>query len=96
MAHHHHGVLFQQVGASGWFPDMAAGSCGGRLAACLLNVSEARRSDVVEAVARAALQPAQGQLCVLLHHGPQVCCLKCSEVLNQIVHQGVAGRGPQC
>ncbi|XP_026231960.1 formiminotransferase N-terminal subdomain-containing protein isoform X2 [Anabas testudineus] len=39
---------------------MAAGSLGKRLVACLLNVSEARRKELVEAVARAALHNAEG------------------------------------
>ncbi|XP_071398932.1 formiminotransferase N-terminal subdomain-containing protein [Centroberyx affinis] len=39
---------------------MASGSLGRRLVACLLNVSEARRKDLVESVARAAVYDARG------------------------------------
>ncbi|XP_017294116.1 formiminotransferase N-terminal subdomain-containing protein [Kryptolebias marmoratus] len=39
---------------------MSAAARGQRLAACLLNVSEARRKEVVERIARAALCDAQG------------------------------------
>lgn len=40
---------------------MASGSLGRRLVACLLNVSEARRKDVVESVAKAALYHTDGK-----------------------------------
>lgn len=40
---------------------MASSSVGRRLAACLLNVSEARRKDLVETVAKAALYNPQGK-----------------------------------
>lgn len=40
---------------------MASGSSGRRLVACLLNVSEAGRKDLVEAVAKAALYDANGK-----------------------------------
>lgn len=39
---------------------MASGSLGRRLVACLLNVSEARKKDLVEAVAKAALYDTNG------------------------------------
>ncbi|XP_028447130.1 formiminotransferase N-terminal subdomain-containing protein isoform X3 [Perca flavescens] len=39
---------------------MALSSLGSRLVACLLNVSEARRKDLVETVAKAALYNAEG------------------------------------
>ncbi|XP_078119226.1 formiminotransferase N-terminal subdomain-containing protein isoform X2 [Sander vitreus] len=39
---------------------MASSSLGSRLVACLLNVSEARRKDLVETVAKAALYNAEG------------------------------------
>lgn len=39
---------------------MASSSLGRRLAACLLNISEARRKDLVETVARAALYDTEG------------------------------------
>ncbi|XP_068185850.1 formiminotransferase N-terminal subdomain-containing protein [Antennarius striatus] len=39
---------------------MASGSLGRRLVACLLNVSEARRKDLVETVAKAALYEPEG------------------------------------
>ncbi|XP_070694248.1 formiminotransferase N-terminal subdomain-containing protein [Pempheris klunzingeri] len=39
---------------------MASGSVGRRLVACLLNVSEARRKDLVESVAKAALYDTEG------------------------------------
>lgn len=35
---------------------------GRRLAACLLNVSEARRKDLVETVAKAALYNTEGEI----------------------------------
>ncbi|XP_066543830.1 formiminotransferase N-terminal subdomain-containing protein [Amia ocellicauda] len=40
---------------------MACAGLGHRLAACLLNVSEARRKDIVDTVARAALYDQQGR-----------------------------------
>lgn len=40
---------------------MASGSLGSRLVACLLNVSEARRKDLVETVAKAALYNTEGK-----------------------------------
>lgn len=40
---------------------MASGSLGRRLVACLLNVSEARRKDLVETVAKAALYDTNGK-----------------------------------
>uniref|UniRef100_A0A3B5BC91 Formimidoyltransferase-cyclodeaminase-like n=1 Tax=Stegastes partitus TaxID=144197 RepID=A0A3B5BC91_9TELE len=40
---------------------MSSGSLGRRLVACLLNVSEARRKDLVETVAKAALYNAEGK-----------------------------------
>lgn len=40
---------------------MASSSVGRRLVACLLNVSEARRKDLVETVAKAALYNPQGK-----------------------------------
>ncbi|XP_039674578.1 formiminotransferase N-terminal subdomain-containing protein isoform X1 [Perca fluviatilis] len=40
--------------------NMALSSLGSRLVACLLNVSEARRKDLVETVAKAALYNAEG------------------------------------
>ncbi|XP_056290994.1 formiminotransferase N-terminal subdomain-containing protein isoform X2 [Pseudoliparis swirei] len=40
--------------------NMASGSVGRRLVACLLNVSEARRKDLVETVAKAALYDEEG------------------------------------
>ncbi|XP_069554862.1 formiminotransferase N-terminal subdomain-containing protein [Brachyistius frenatus] len=39
---------------------MASGSLGRQLVACLLNVSEARRTDLVETVAKAALYNTEG------------------------------------
>lgn len=45
---------------------MASTSLGRRLVACLLNVSEARRKDLVETVAKAALYDTTGKpACVL-------------------------------
>lgn len=40
---------------------MASGCLGRRLVACLLNVSEARRKDLVEVVAKAALYDPEGK-----------------------------------
>lgn len=40
---------------------MASSSLGRRLVACLLNVSEARRKDLVETVAKAALYNTEGE-----------------------------------
>lgn len=40
---------------------MSSSSVGRRLAACLLNVSEARRKDVVENIAKAALLGENGR-----------------------------------
>lgn len=40
---------------------MASGSLGRRLVACLLNVSEARKKGLVEAVAKAALYDTNGK-----------------------------------
>lgn len=45
---------------------MATGSLGKRLVACLLNVSEARRKDLVETVAKSALYNAEGKFNVIL------------------------------
>nr|XP_060637184.1 formiminotransferase N-terminal subdomain-containing protein isoform X3 [Anolis sagrei ordinatus] len=42
---------------------MASGRIGTRLAACLLNVSEGRRKDVVEKIAKAAVCKDKGQEC---------------------------------
>lgn len=44
---------------------MATTSLGRRLVACLLNVSEARRKDLVETVAKAALYSTEGKLNLL-------------------------------
>lgn len=41
--------------------NMASCSLGSRLVACLLNVSEARRKDLVETVAKAALYNTEGK-----------------------------------
>lgn len=41
---------------------MATGFLGKRLVACLLNISEARRKDLVETVAKAALYNTEGKL----------------------------------
>lgn len=46
---------------------MSTSCLGKRLVACLLNVSEARKKDLVEAVARAALYNAAGKYMVILH-----------------------------
>lgn len=43
------------------FSIMASASLGGRLVACLLNVSEALRKDLVETVAKAALYDTNGK-----------------------------------
>lgn len=40
---------------------MASSSLGRRLVACLLNVSEARKKDLVETVAKAAVYDADGK-----------------------------------
>lgn len=40
---------------------MASSSLGRRLVACLLNVSEARKKDVVETVAKAAVYDTDGK-----------------------------------
>lgn len=47
--------------------DMASSSLGRRLAACLLNVSEARRKDLVETVAKAALYDPEGERHFILY-----------------------------
>lgn len=47
---------------------MASSSLGGRLVACLLNVSEARRKDLVETVAKAALYNTGGKCSFILYH----------------------------
>ncbi len=47
---------------------MASGSLGRRLVACLLNVSEARRKDLVETVAKAALYNTEGKRNFSLYH----------------------------
>ncbi|XP_062818719.1 formiminotransferase N-terminal subdomain-containing protein isoform X3 [Anolis carolinensis] len=44
--------------------NMASGRIGIRLAACLLNVSEGRRKDVVEKIAKAAVCKDKGQECL--------------------------------
>lgn len=41
---------------------MASSALGRRLVACLLNVSEARKKDLVETVAKAALYDTDGKL----------------------------------
>lgn len=41
---------------------MASSSLGRRLVACLLNVSEARKKDLVETVAKAAVYDTDGKL----------------------------------
>ena len=46
---------------------MASCSLGRRLVACLLNVSEARRKDLVETVAKAALYNTEGKSDVVWH-----------------------------
>nr|XP_020462191.1 formimidoyltransferase-cyclodeaminase-like isoform X2 [Monopterus albus]XP_020462192.1 formimidoyltransferase-cyclodeaminase-like isoform X2 [Monopterus albus]XP_020462193.1 formimidoyltransferase-cyclodeaminase-like isoform X2 [Monopterus albus]XP_020462194.1 formimidoyltransferase-cyclodeaminase-like isoform X2 [Monopterus albus]XP_020462196.1 formimidoyltransferase-cyclodeaminase-like isoform X2 [Monopterus albus] len=43
-----------------WFRTMASGSLGKQLAACLLNISEARRTDLVQTVARTAVYTTGG------------------------------------
>lgn len=48
------------------FRIMASGSLGRRLVACLLNVSEARRKDLVEAVAKAALYHTNGKAALFI------------------------------
>lgn len=47
---------------------MASSSLGRRLAACLLNVSEAHRKDLVETVAKAALYDTEGKSNFILYH----------------------------
>uniref|UniRef100_A0A4W6DUZ5 Formiminotransferase cyclodeaminase N-terminal like 1 n=1 Tax=Lates calcarifer TaxID=8187 RepID=A0A4W6DUZ5_LATCA len=46
---------------------MASSSIGRRMVACLLNISEARRKDLVETVAKAALYNTEGKCIFLLN-----------------------------
>ncbi|XP_035459969.2 formiminotransferase N-terminal subdomain-containing protein isoform X1 [Scophthalmus maximus] len=52
--------LYSSVESVVFGSNMASSSLGRRLVACLLNVSEARRKDLVETVAQAALYNAEG------------------------------------
>uniref|UniRef100_A0A672F861 Zgc:153901 n=1 Tax=Salarias fasciatus TaxID=181472 RepID=A0A672F861_SALFA len=69
---------------------MASSSVGRRLAACLLNVSEARRKDLVETVAKAALYDPEGKrwrftllcVCVCGCTLTVVCCVSGEAVLS--------------
>lgn len=52
----------------GSFRGMAHSAIGQRLVACLLNVSEARRKELVETVARAAVFDSNGELPLKMFH----------------------------
>ncbi|XP_013873257.1 formiminotransferase N-terminal subdomain-containing protein isoform X2 [Austrofundulus limnaeus] len=62
--------------------NMSSTALGRRLVACLLNVSEARRKDVVESVARAALLNSQGEAVLSA-------CQKACSLIDMNDHLGV-------
>lgn len=52
--------------------NMASGALGRRLVACLLNISEARRKDLVETVAKAALYDSRGKCAFISHRSSEI------------------------
>ncbi|XP_078795905.1 formiminotransferase N-terminal subdomain-containing protein isoform X2 [Oryzias latipes] len=61
---------------------MSSSILGRQLVACLLNISEARRKDLVETVARAALYNTEGEAVLSA-------CVKACGLINMCTHTGV-------
>lgn len=89
--------------------NMASGSLGRRLVACLLNVSEAHRKDLVEAVAKAALYDTGGKghfIFVSRHRLTESSITQAPYLKHHlntffslsiiVTHQGLEEREPRC